>query len=131
MPGVNLPVGLTGDQVFAPAGGVDIFAAFAALQTAIGTGDAAGIQTAIDDLGNGAQQIANARASVGSLMQTADVAKSVSLRSRDAAVERRSNLVDIDAAAAYTDLSKAQTALDAAVSIAGQLPPPGLASSRR
>jgi flagellar hook-associated protein 3 FlgL len=131
LPGVSLPVGLTGDQIFAPTGGVDIFAAFTNLQTALGTGDAAGLQLAIDAFNTGAQQVANARADVGTLMQTAEMAQSVAERSHDRAIERRSSLIEVDAAVAYTELSRAQTALDAAVGIAGQLPPPGLASSRR
>jgi flagellar hook-associated protein 3 FlgL len=129
--GVQLATGLTGDQVFKPVGGVDVLTALTNLQTALNANDTVGIQQAITDMGGAADHIADSRAQLGILMQNADMAKNVAQQAQDRATQRHADLVEIDPVAAYTDLAKAQSALQAAVAIAGQLPPPGLAATSR
>lgn len=130
-PGVLLSTGITGDQVFAPAGGTNVFTSLDNLQTALANNDTVGIQQGIADLGAAVGQIADRRAQLGGLMQSADMAKAVAQQAQDRATARRSQLVEADAVQAYSDVTKAQSALQAAVTIAAQLPPPGLVNERR
>jgi hypothetical protein len=52
-------------------------------------------------------------------------------RNQDEAVNAKSKLVEIDAVDAYSELVRAQSALNAAIEIAAQLPPPGLIERAR
>jgi flagellar hook-associated protein 3 FlgL len=130
-PGVTLPLGLTGDRVFAAAGGQDLFAALTSLQTALGGSSAANTSATISTLDLGLEQLRSSRSQLGNYMNAAEAAQSVAQRVQDTATQSRSKLVDIDAAVAYTNLAQAQSALSAAVQIAGQLPPPGLVERAR
>ena len=65
---------------------------------------------------------------VGIYLNSLDISEAVVTKAKDTATARRSSLIDIDAAQSYSDLMRAQSALNAAIQIAGQLPPPGLVS---
>jgi flagellin-like hook-associated protein FlgL len=77
------------------------------------------------------ESIRTAHSQLGIHLNGADIAQSVSTRNQDQATTSRSNLVDIDAADAYSDLIRAQSALQAAIEIASQLPPQGLVGRAR
>jgi len=128
--GVSLPLGLTGESVFGTAGS-DVFTTITSLQTALSSGDAASVSNLITEVDSRFEQVRKVHTQVGVHLNAADMAQAVATRAQDAATVSRSNLIDIDAAKAYTDLAKAQTALNAAIQIAGQLPPPGLVNRSR
>ena len=128
--GVNLPLGLTGDKVFG-ATGADVFTAITNLQTALGAGIGANIDDVIPEIDARLETVRTAHSQLGVHLNAADVAEAVSTRNQDLATLNRSNLVEIDAADAYSDLIRAQTALNAAIEIAAQLPPQGLVGRAR
>jgi flagellar hook-associated protein 3 FlgL len=128
--GVTVPLGMTGEQVFGTAGN-DIFTTITNLQTALGSNVGANVTAVISEVDTRLELMRTAHSQVGVQMNAADVAESVAIRNQDLALAAHSNLIDNDAADAYTDLIRAQTALTAAIQIAGQLPPPGLVGQSR
>jgi flagellar hook-associated protein 3 FlgL len=129
--GVNLPMGVTGEQVFGSAG-ADVFTTIASLQTALTTsGGSATVSNLLTEVDARYEQVRAVHSQLGNHLNAADIAESVATRAQDTATTNRSNLVDIDAAESYTTLMRMQTALSAAVEIASQLPMPGLASRSR
>ena len=125
-PGVLLDKGLPGDQIFAPAGGVDIFAALSAFETGLRNNDETLIQSAIDDMNAGHGQVVLARGDLGAQMQGFDIALAVAERTQHDAITERSRLVEADALETFAELAQAEYALQSAVEIASRLPPPGL-----
>ncbi len=121
--GVNLPIGVTGDQVFGAAGGQDAFAALTALQTALTANDSAAISSSITLFDASLEQIRAKHSVLGTHLNEADVALAVAQRNQDNATKSVSQLVDADAAAAFSDYARAQSALQAAVAVAAQIPP--------
>jgi flagellar hook-associated protein 3 FlgL len=132
-PGVNLAMGVTGDKVFGASGasGDDIFATITKMQTALSSGASSDLSGLITDVDGHMDTMRTAHSQIGLQLNAADIASTVAGRAEDSATTSHSNLVDIDAAQAYTNLARMQTALQAAIQIAGQLPPPGLVDRSR
>ena len=129
-PGVRLSNGLTGDVVFSGAGGgTDLFATSEAFEIALRNNDIAGVRSALTDFDAAQSQISDARGQLGGQQNAFDVARSVLERTRLDATQRQEDLVAVNTAESYLDLTRAQETLTAAVQIASQLPLPGLASS--
>ena len=129
-PGVRLTTGLTGDAVFSGAGGgTDIFAVTTAFETALRSNDIAGVRAALTDFDAAQAQVSDSRGQLGGQQNAFNVARSVLERTRLDANQRREDLIAVDTAESYLDLTRAQETLSAAVQIAAQLPLPGLASS--
>jgi flagellar hook-associated protein 3 FlgL len=129
---VTMPLGITGDRIFGNAnGGQDIFSAITDLQTALSSGVADDVSATLDPLDVSLEQVRDARSELGLHMNSADISLTMSQRNQDEAVKAKSKLVEIDAVDAYSELVRAQSALNAAIEIAAQLPPPGLIERAR
>ena len=129
---VMLPAGITGDRIFGNAnGGQDIFEAITDLQTALTAGVADDISGMLDPLDVSLEQVRVARSELGNHMNAAEVSLTMAQRNQDSARLNRSKLVEIDAVDAYSELMRATSALNAAIQIAAQLPPPGLVERAR
>jgi flagellar hook-associated protein 3 FlgL len=129
---VMLPTGITGDRVFGDVnGGQDMFAAITDLQTAMTSGDALEISAAIAPLDVSLEQVRVARSSIGHHLNAADMSLGMAQRHQDEARTSRAKLVEIDEIASYSNLVRAQSALNSAIEIAAQLPPPGLIDRAR
>jgi flagellar hook-associated protein 3 FlgL len=125
--GIFMQLGVTGEEVFGAAG-ADVFTSITNLQTALQNGDSAVTSSTLTEIDARYEQVRMVRSDVGIHLNALDISEAVVTRAKDTATARRSELIDIDAAQAYSDLMRAQTALTAAISIAAQLPPPGLAT---
>jgi flagellar hook-associated protein 3 FlgL len=125
--GVTMAYGVTGEQVFGTAGN-DVFTTIANLQAALTSGDGNAISDTITDIDSRYEQLRAVHSEVGIHLNALDISEAVVTKAKDAATDRRSSLIDIDMAQSYSDLMRAQSALAAAINIAAQLPPPGLAS---
>jgi flagellar hook-associated protein 3 FlgL len=129
---VLMPVGITGDRIFGNVnGGQDVFTAITDLQTALTSGVADDISAALDPIDTSLEQVRDARSEVGMHLNQADISLGLAQRNQDEAVLNRSKLVEIDAIDSYSELVRAQSALNAAIEIAAQLPPPGLVERAR
>jgi flagellar hook-associated protein 3 FlgL len=129
---VMMPVGITGDRIFGNAnGGQDMFAAITDLQTALTSGVADDISGTLDPIDKSLEQVRVARSEVGLHLNSADISLTMAQRHQDEAGKARSKLVEIDEVDSFSELMRAQTALNAAITIAAQLPPPGLVDRAR
>ena len=124
---VSIPFGVTGEALFGSAGN-DVFTTISNLQTALGSSNGLAASATVAEIDTRFEQVRALHSQVGTHLNSLDISEAVVVRSKDTSVENRSTLVDLDAALAYTDLARAQTALAAAIQIAAQLPPPGLAT---
>jgi len=125
--GVTMQYGVTGEAVFGTAGN-DVFKTISNLQAALSSGDGSAISGTLTEIDARLDQVRGVHSEVGIHLNALDISEAVVTKQKDSATERRSNAIDIDMATSYSDLMRAQSALAAAISIAGQLPPPGLAS---
>jgi flagellar hook-associated protein 3 FlgL len=130
-PGVVASTGVSGSGAFGTSGGTDILAALDALRVALETNDVPTVVASIDTVEAGHDQVIQARASVGALLGTLQVATAAAERTRDRAIATRDRLVGADTMEALSDLVRAQQALEVAVQVAAQLPPTGLLQGGR
>lgn len=129
--GLRVATGVAGDRVFGAAGGADAFAALSDLSEALRSNQPDGVRGTLERLSQVQTQVQSARSELGGNIDSAQVALSVTQRVKDQAVNARSALIDADPLSSYSDLQRAQGALEAAVSVASQLPAQGLASRAR
>jgi flagellar hook-associated protein 3 FlgL len=107
---------IRGDQLLAGSGGgVDLFATLDALATALETNNVAGIQSSLDTLDRGQQQLINGRSQIGAQLNTVATANSWIGRLRTDIESNRSALQDTDLAQSSMQLALAQQALQAAI----------------
>lgn len=125
--GVTMAYGVTGEAVFGTAGN-DVFTTIQNLQAALSSGDGNAISATITDIDTRYEQLRSVHSEVGIHLNALDISEAIVTKQKDSATQRRSNLIDVDMAQSYSDLMRAQSALMAAINIAAQLPPPGLAS---
>lgn len=126
-PGLRVEEGLTGEEIFGAAGGLDIFAAIETFENALLTNDVAQVRASIGDMSDATDQISDARGALGARMTAMYSAQAVNERVEVEAADRYQGLIAIDPAEAYSSLAQAQYVLQSAVQIASQLPMPGLA----
>lgn len=114
-------IGLTGTEVFDPAGGQNAFAALDALEAALTANDATAIAGSVADLEQARQQVAQARGQVG-YQQTALLRKVDELADhRLNLTERRSSLAEADSITALTELVEAQQALSSTLQVSSRM----------
>jgi flagellar hook-associated protein 3 FlgL len=125
-PSIFIDSGVTGASAFGMGGGTDVFATLDALQTALDANDVVTIRSSIDTLDAAYQQVSTSRAQLGSNVNALDMARDVAKSVEEGAAMGQTDLVGIDAERSYTNFSRAQFALQAAVQVARQLPYAGL-----
>jgi flagellin-like hook-associated protein FlgL len=103
-----------------------MFTAITDLQTALSSGVADDISGTLDPIDASLEQIRTARSEIGLHLNSADISMTMAQRNQDEAVKAKSKLVEVDSVDSYSELVRAQSALNAAIQIASQLPPPGL-----
>jgi hypothetical protein len=126
-PGVRVSTSVPAGEVLAPVGGLDVLASLDRLGAAMRANDVPGIRTGIDEMVVVEEQILSGRVQVGTSTQRLEQAQSLATRLRDSTREVRANAVEADAFDALTELTRSQTVLDQALTIAAKLPLPGLA----
>jgi flagellar hook-associated protein 3 FlgL len=125
-PGVTVATGTSGATTFGAGSGVDVLAVLESLRVALATNDVAGIRAGVDEVGQAHRQVVDARAEVGAKMNAFDAAHTVADRTRDQSIVRQGDLLGIDPVDAVMELRRAQDALDTAMTLAAQIPRPGL-----
>lgn len=114
-------VGLTGDEVFDPAGGQNAFAALDALEAALAADDGAAIAAGAAQLESARGQVAQARGQVG--VQLSGLLRQVEELAdhRLHLSEQRAGLSEADPVEALSELVEAQRALDSALQVGGRM----------
>jgi len=130
-PGVRSDVSVPGGDVLSPVAGVDVFATLETLRLALAANNPVATQATIADLVTSIEQVSQGRAQSGVAMEGVEMARSVSKRIQDAARVDYATLMEVDTFDALSELNRADTLLQQAVSIAARLPLPGLAQQGR
>ncbi len=130
-PGVRSDVSVPGGDVLSPVAGVDMFATLETLRLALAANNPVATQATIADLVTSIEQVSQGRAQSGVAMEGVEMARSVSKRIQDAARVDYATLMEVDTFDALSELNRADTLLQQAVSIAARLPLPGLAQQGR
>ena len=126
-PGIRQDSGVSGQTTFtALGGGVDIMTVVENLRVSLDANTVPAIRNALTDLDTASDQINDARAELGALSLTTEVARSSAERVQMKTLERQDELLGIDQAEAVSDMVQAQHALELAISVASRLPPSGL-----
>ena len=123
-PGQRLPVNVTGDAVFGPAG-TSVFEALTALSTALRT-DPAQIDTAFADLEVATERILGELADVGARGRRVDDMKSRIALTTDDLRSSLTEVEDVDITKALIDLNVQQTAYQAALAATSRAIQPSL-----
>ena len=105
---------------------LDALAVLRNLETQLRNDDQTGIRTAIDQIDQVHDQSVAERARVGMRMNRLDTAGKAAEQSEQLYISLESDLVDADAAEAFSELSLAQTTLQAAVSVSSRILGPSL-----
>ncbi|GAB5542213.1 MAG: flagellar hook-associated protein FlgL [Sandaracinaceae bacterium] len=125
-PGLRLPTQVSAAAIFGVTGGTNPFTALDDLEAALNANDGDAIHASIGGLATSVDQVANGRANAGAHQQALQQAQAAAARVRDEAIRRRATLTEADPVEAFTDLVKAESALQQALAIAARMPPPSL-----
>lgn len=105
---------------------VDVFQVLDDLSTALNTNDVATIRANIDTVDAAHGQMVAERTRVGIRLNRLTIARESVTQATDLYEQLEAGLVDADAAEAFTQLSLADTALQASISVAGKIQGPTL-----
>ncbi|HXG51805.1 MAG TPA: flagellar hook-associated protein FlgL [candidate division Zixibacteria bacterium] len=128
----SLALNVPGDRIFQGAGsasGVDIFDVYLDLESALQNNDtdgADGIRAQLGRLDAAIEQILRFRAEIGARLNSAQAAKDAAALMKLQWRERRSEIEDADAVAAYSDFARYQAAFQAALQSAARTLQPSL-----
>jgi len=128
-PGVRFQTSLEGGTPFGAGTGNDVFATMDALATALEGNQPSDVRATLANIDTSFDRISHARAQVGAMMDSMDVARSVTNRYAFDATRETSRLTEVDEVSAASDLMKASTAYNAALAAAQRLPLSGLIGS--
>lgn len=119
-PGVRMAAGVSGSDAFGT--GNEVIAALDKLADALVTDDTARIQETIDEITGASKIVGSARAKVGAGLNAFEISKTIHDKQKESAVTARANLVEADPFEAYSELQRAEYALQSAVQVAARLP---------
>lgn len=123
-------IGASGAHAFAQRSGdpdsVDVPAVVAAIRDALNANDPDAIRAALVDLDAGYSQVVRERAQTGVRMGRLEDAEQAAVQSDSVFSQLHGELVDADAAKSFSELSLAQTTMQAAVSVAAKILGPSL-----
>lgn len=116
-----LTTGLTGEEVFGAAGGVDIFAFLDGLATALESGDTDGAHALLGQMDAAVDQISSARAFYGTVTTHGQALLDLYDTSIVQETEAKSLIEDADMAEAYSNLARLDTAFQATLQASAQI----------
>lgn len=123
-PNTSVVMNLPGDRLFKGAGvtgGIDVFAAVSGLQRALENDDAAGIQTALTDLGAAQEQINGERALLGARLNRMDATKAMLEDFQFSISKFKTQIEEVDMTQAISDLALQQAVLETTRATAARL----------
>jgi len=101
-------------------GGVDVFATLSTLSTALANDDGAGIRNAVDGISKSTDQVASALTATGGILSAFDSAQQIGSVAKDSAQKVLSAQSEVDIFQATSNLTLAQQALQATLSVTAQ-----------
>ncbi len=129
-PNQRVAIGASGSHAFAQRGAapgsIDVVAVLAQLQANLSANDAVAIQADIDTVTTAFEQVLAERTRTGVRMEELDRANSAATQARAVYTGLRSDLIDADAAEAFSRLTLAENTMKAAVTVAARVLGPSL-----
>ncbi len=129
-PATLAEIGASGSLAFAARvaapGSVDVPALLADLETALASNDVDSIRTSIDDINTGFSQVLGERTRVGVRIGRLTQAQQAAEQAQTVYTTLRGELVDADAAEAFSRLTLAETTMQAAVTVASRILGPSM-----
>ena len=120
-PGISVRANIPGADIFAAQGGGDVFGMLESMETALRSNDPARLRDRYADLEGVVDQIANARARVGSQMNMLDLGETMRDELGFALTESKSEAVEADHVQTMLDMLQAQQAMQAAMAEATRI----------
>jgi flagellar hook-associated protein 3 FlgL len=108
-------VNVSGAKAFTAAGGIDVFGALTALQTALNNNDSAGISAGVNALTQASSQITAAEGDAGIKLDRVTTAASVQQQTQLSLASTQNDLSAADPAQAYTQLQTMENAVQQAI----------------
>ncbi len=115
---VSMTVSVDGATAFTAAGGTDVFAELTNLETALSTNNVAALPTSVNTLDTARRQVLAARLDAGTKLARLDTADSAHEAGQATLSTERTGLLQVDPAAAYTQLQATQTAVEQSIAVA-------------
>jgi len=120
-PNQFVDLNISGDTIFAPAGGSDVFAFLEQVAIDLESDDTAALELRLGEVDSAREQLLMARSEIGQRLATLEKAddfrQDLGLQIESA----RSQSVELDLGVAYSDLVRAQSALQAALAQASRI----------
>jgi flagellar hook-associated protein 3 FlgL len=117
-PNVSMTVSVSGASTFTVAGGTDVFAELSNLQTALSTNNVSALPTSVNTLDTARRQVLAGRLDAGTKLARLDTADSAHEAGQTSLSTERTGLLQVDPAAAYTQLQATQTAVEQSIAVA-------------
>jgi flagellar hook-associated protein 3 FlgL len=130
LPGLHVKASISGDKVFGTDAPDDMFSALDKLASALDANDPDAVRGLLKDLDTNQSRVLAARTQVGGMLESAKVAGAVASQHSYQSKLEIGRLVEVDEITAATNLVQAQSALNAALTIAQQIPTGGLAGGK-
>lgn len=130
MPGLKVAASISGDAVFGNGQDDDIFSTLDALVGALEANDPDAVRGTLGALNTNHERVLSARSQVGALLDGVEMARSVADRHAYRAELEIGRLVEVDEISAATDLLRAKSALETALTVAQQIPVGSLAGGK-
>lgn len=116
----SVSTGVDASSVFSPAGGVDIFAMFDTLANALDANDGATVRANIDNVSAAVEQVSAGRSRLGDHLDVVTRMRDVIDNKKQRTAEERVASVEVDPIAAYSEIARTQSALEAALKVSAQ-----------
>ncbi|MBI5509031.1 MAG: hypothetical protein HY903_09775 [Deltaproteobacteria bacterium] len=120
-PGEQVAMSGDGAAAFTAAGGIDVFALLAGLETDLAANDTAAVQGRLAGLDAAGLQVRNAQSTVGIALQIVQTSATTRSHLLQVFADSRQQTVGADPAESYVQLTQAQQALQAAVESAARV----------
>jgi flagellar hook-associated protein 3 FlgL len=128
LPGLKVAASISGQAVFGSNTSDDLLGSLDALASALESNDIDAVQATIKGLNINQERVLNVRSQVGAMIDSVQVANSIADQQSYRSQLEIGRLVQVDEITAATNFIQAKGALDAALTIAQQIPVGGLAA---
>ncbi|HEX5656802.1 MAG TPA: flagellar hook-associated protein FlgL [Polyangiales bacterium] len=122
VPGMRVAASISGASVFGSGAPNDTFSTLDSLIAGLESNDPEAIRGQLDHLQASQDRVVKSRSVVGSLMDSVELGRNVADQQQARATSQIASLTEVDAVQSALNLMQAKSALEAAITVAGQIP---------
>jgi flagellar hook-associated protein 3 FlgL len=122
VPGMRVAASISGASVFGNGTNNDTFSTLDSLISALDNNDPDAVRSQLDNLQANQDRVIKARSTVGSMMESVELGRNVADQQQTRATNQLSALTESDSIQSALQLVQAKSALEAAISVASQIP---------